>query len=275
MKTIYIILIVVIIILSIYYIFTIRKTHLNQYLSSIHPNMYKIKVPNYTGNNFKQSYKKNLVKVPNKYKNILNHYTNKIDNILSNNNLHNLTKIPWKLIMSINNLEMGMPFTLDNKIVINEKSLETINNTPFNKSFMNTLLHEKLHIFQRYNQNKFNRFYIQNYPFLHRKLFIQSIPNTLRRKYMTNPDSNFDYWTYKIDGEEYYPILEKINNQVKSIAYSKNEKNTIMLDNIKTIWGLRKNTSCYHPNEIFACEISHKLLNGNLDKQTKHFLHNL
>ena len=41
---------------------------------------------------------------------------------------------------------------------------------------------------------------------------------------MTNPDSNFDYWLYKIGDKIFYPLLVKRGNYVKSIAINKKQR---------------------------------------------------
>ena len=90
---------------------------------------------------------------------------------------------------------MNMPYTLSNYIVINEKSIKNL--SQFNEisdNFVNTLIHEKIHIIQRINQAQFNEFYKKNYSFIYKKIHIKEVPLQYRKIYMSNPDSNKDFW---------------------------------------------------------------------------------
>ena len=90
-------------------------------------------------------------------------YVNKIKIIFVKNGLNNLNKFSWKFIQSINNLEDSMPYTFDDKIVFSEKQLDKeLNNFlagNIDNRFIETLIHEQIHVIQRQNQSKFNSYY--------------------------------------------------------------------------------------------------------------------
>ena len=64
---------------------------------------------------------------------------------------------------------------------------------------------------------------------------------------MTNPDSNFDFWIYKINGRDYYPILQKTELGYEDIGYSVSGNEIIDLLDLKTNMGFRYDVSFDHP----------------------------
>tara|TARA_B110000208_G_C11797442_1_gene440298 strand:+ start:2711 stop:3547 length:837 start_codon:yes stop_codon:yes gene_type:complete len=242
------------------------SNHFSQYMDIIPSNIYQYKI-NYECDDFKSEYKKNIFNLSNKYKNFLNMHTKKCDKILCFNNLKNLNLYPWKFKLS-KNIEMGMPYTLGSYIIFNQEYLDNLLDNKINKNLLNTLIHEKLHVIQRSNPKQFNIFYRNNYKFLGRKILLKDVPNNILNKYMINPDSNFDFWLYNIDGKEYYPILDCNINEV---AYDKNH-NKLNLNEFKNRLNYNNHISFYHPNEIFACDASHQIMNNNLDNNYKVFL---
>ena len=136
---------------------------------------------------------------------------------------------------------------------------------PFD-TMVETIIHERLHIIQRRYQDKFNDFYRGNYHFLMNEFPLYSLPDELKKIYMTNPDSNFKIWTYEIDNKEYIPLLVLKTHTPSQIGYNINNYD----DQIK----LSENMS-YHPNEKFAHEVAHKIFNNILDLKTEKFLKSL
>jgi hypothetical protein len=250
---------------------------IRRYLNNIHYKQYGNKLSNFNWNinnkalkkiRFKQLYMKSIVDIDNKYLPMLAEYVKRIKIIISKCGLKNLNKYKWNMVKSINNLEDSMPYTLDKFIVINESMLEN-NYNYYEKfgidyNFLETLIHEQLHVIQRQKQEKFNGFYRKHYKFLDRKITIEKLPDNIRAKYMTNPDSNFDLWIYKINNKLYYPILEKKNSQYQDMGYNVLNNRPLNLLRNKQQLGFKSNISFYHPNEIFACYMADRIVNNNV-----------
>ena len=243
-----------------------NSRHFNNYIANIHPSMYRSKIENYNNTNFFKTYISNLRLPTLNEKAILNKYIPICEKILKENGLNKLANIPWKFLISKKGLEMNMPYTLSNYIIINELTLiNLIRDKGNNANFITTLIHEKIHILQRINQGKFNTFYRQQYSFIGSKIHFNGVPLQYKKQYMTNPDSNSDFWLYKINGVYYYPILIKKGAYVKSIAF--NKSGNIDLDKFKQKLGYSRHISFYHPNEIFACEDTDMIIEKNIKKQ--------
>ena len=241
-----------------------NSQHFNNYIKNIHPNMYKSKIVNYKSD-FRKSYIKQLRFPKINELEVLNKYSSICQEIFKVNNLTQLSIIPWYFIISNKNIEMGMPYTLGSYIIINELTLiNLLRHLTINHNFINTLIHEKIHILQRINQVEFNKFYKSNYDFIGPKIHITDVPLQYRKIYMSNPDSNEDFWLYKISGVYYYPILIKNGNNVKSIGC--NKSGTIDLDILKRQLKYSNHISIYHPNEIFACLVTDMILSKNIKK---------
>ena len=206
--------------------------------------------------------------MPRSYKFFLQKLQSKVMYYFTRSGLENLNYLaPWKYLMSINNLEMGMPYTLGDYIIINNEMIGRGNNGIISKDVLiEIIVHERLHIIQRLYQRKFNNFYRQKYPFLKKKYHLSQIPKKLRAINMTNPDSNSRIWTYEINNKEYIPILVYNNNSLIKLGFNKN--------NLQEKIRLSNNTS-YHPNEKFAHEVSNKICLNTLDIATYKFLKSL
>jgi len=236
----------------------IKYDKLIDYLKTINPYMYhkKLNLNIATKIDFDNFYKiyKSFIKKPSyEQKNILK---NKIDIV---NKLLSLS-INWKILISKNNLEGAMPFTIDNYVILPDKLINSVS--------IVTLLHEKIHILQRNNQNEFNKLYKQLYPFLYLMKDHNIIPNELDKINMTNPDSNNTYWIYYIHNRLWLPLLvfDKNSNSFKEHAYPIIFNKKIIIDiynptNLKKLIPYMDNRiSLYHPNEIFACSVSFDII---------------
>jgi len=261
-----------------------NNTHLSKYIDYIHSNQYKNKittVKNVDKGTFKKIYLLSLQNIPTKFRKMLNNYTKYADNIFNMNKLYALRDIKWKFILSINKLEGGMPYTIDTYIVINikmlyKKYIKFIKNPEYiDIYFLDTLIHEKIHILQRLHQDKFNKFYYKKYPFLHSKINVTDLPIKLKKIYMTNPDSNSDIWLYKHDNQIIYPILVKNNRIFKDKGYDNKTLKYINLQSIKDYYNIPDNISIYHPNEIFAYTFTDNLINNNVNQTDIHFVKSL
>jgi len=251
--------------------------HFNNYILSIHPDMYSVKVPNYK-RNFSKTYSDSIIAIPEKYNKMLENYTKQASIYIKQFPI--FKQFNWSFLMSINNLELNMPYTLDKFIILPKSLLEEIHfsfgNGHIKKDFIETLLHEQLHVIQRQYQSKFDTFYKSAYSmFLDTKL-TSTLPNELAANYMSNPDSNGSIWIYKLDNKRYIPLLIFSEEATKSIGYNIDDiTDTIDLDKIKLRYGYGFDTSMYHPNEIFACVLAEQLLQGRIQADYSKFMYSL
>lgn len=239
-----------------------KSEHLKEYLNSVNPNMYTTKVlmnGPVTKEIFIKKYSNSIVPINGIYVKMMDNYTIKCNKLLTRYPVFG--KYKWNFMMSINNLEKDMPFTIDQYIILPEVLLKQIyenyKHGHYKTDFINTLIHEKIHVIQRFNQVKFDKFYTEYYKHFLVKKYTGTIPADLDKHYMTNPDSNNSVWLYTIKNHTYLPLLIHENKEFKSNAYNlENLDDIIDLDIYKYDLGYKYNISFYHPNEVFACEMS-------------------
>jgi hypothetical protein len=123
--------------------------------------------------------------------NAINNATTQIDKININwIDNSKLKSIPWKfIIINTNKIDLGLPHTRWDTIVINQS---IINNT---LNFVDTILHEKLHVYQKLFPEDFN-IYLKTNAF---EPYIKYIDSNI--PYRSNPDT--DDWIYKCNGKIY------------------------------------------------------------------------
>ena len=289
-----------------------NSNHFINYLESIHFNMHSKKINDSSISweliknlscskkyrHLKKEYISKLKKIPSKYNYMLNFYTNKCNQFLKKYKI--FFKYKWDFLMSVDGLELNMPFTIDKKIILPIYLLESIyldfkNNFDVkmlvsssflanqklnfkpDSNFINTLIHEKIHIIQRFNQDTFNSFYMNEYKsFLKNRFDEKSIPEYISKKHMNNPDSNNQYWVYmdySNPNDRYYlPLLIYKNKNVKNYGYFFKSKKLKNINYLRKKLGYKKDVSFYHPNEIFACELSRQLIENKISKSYSKFL---
>jgi len=234
------------------------STSFNSYIDSIHSNMYPVKIrecgKNMSKQDFRKLYQSYLIDVPNSKIEFLKNYISHIDNMLIN--YPAIKNIKWRFVISKSGLELDMPFTLGDYIVLPEHLLNRLDNN-IDNSIATTLLHEKIHILQRYNQENFTKFYISNTSLPSIKVYYGDIPDTISRINMTNPDSNGIYYLYRHAGISYLPLLVYIDGRLVERAY-----NTIDFSKSTGINTLVTgyNQGLYHPNEIIAYKLSKSII---------------
>ena len=247
--------------------------HFKRYINNISSAVYfhKTRTTTKSKQKFESTYLSLLGNIPDHKRAYMRFYTARINKAFMDVNLKNIAATPTKYIMSKNELEMRMPYTLNDKIVFNEKSIEKISET-VDERMLETFIHEKLHTIQRIHQEKFNEFYRKRYSFLHNIIPLENLPSSLRNRHMTNPDNNFDLWLYTINNKIYIPLLEITDGGLREYAYEYSNINNRVL--LKDILNYSK-TSQTHPNELFAYEIAAQLIKGKLETDVYKFLKEL
>lgn len=172
----------------------------------------------------------------------------------------NLQQLEWRIAKVKNTVEYGLPHTLGNMIVINRDNLLRPEN-----ELVKTLIHEKIHIYQRMNTTS-SKEWITKVGF---RALLPSEFATLNKELLQLRRSNPD-----IDTNTYVHIKSNLvlrqlynNNTPSSIMDSKavgiplsGNYNPIPLTN--TILGLPTTFYCQleHPYEIMACLLSEMIV---------------
>ena len=255
--------------------------HLNQYIRSIHPSMYSVKLGTSSGDNtskmtnraknhkhveeFKRQYMTQLREPTADEIGQLSSKCASIDGMLKEYKLNLLCGVPWHFIISKRNLEFGYPYTLGNTIVLPEHMVSDVSTE--------TLLHEKIHVFQRMYPGLFDDLYSLLFPFM-KKMDAPDIAfsDDIRKTEMTNPDGNSDIWLYFDKGVWFYPSLqlgtvsmtEEVGYAVESrLAPMKvDSRRRVPLRSLHALRSYPRSVSVYHPNEIIACLLSHQIVSG-------------
>ena len=125
-----------------------------------------------------------------------------------------------------------MPFTIDKYIILPKNTLEDLlqsyKHGHFKTDFIDTLIHEKTHVIQRFNQSRFDTFYKTYYKHIVVRKFNDVIPDVLDKNHMANPDSNNSIWLYKLKNHTYIPMLVYSDNKIKSFAFNIEDYNDVI-----------------------------------------------
>lgn len=169
----------------------------------------------------------------------------------------NLYAIEWKFAKVSNDIELGYPHTIEDIIVLSPKFLETPED-----QMMITLLHEKIHIYQR------------KYPLETEELIlnvleykIKSVNSDILELARNNPDiNNLNY------GKDDYVILQIYNSfSPKDISDSRLVKvtNKNVQDYTPETEKMQNMHVQYeHPYEIMACYLPHIIIKGEFLEKT-------
>ena len=204
-----------------------------------------------------EMYKNNLVEFNNDNKKELERLIKLCNEKI--NKYKSLYDITWKLCKTTKKLEEGMPHTHTDIIFLSDSFFRTNND----ESKMITLIHEKLHVYQRKYKEKTEELYNKyNFSKVEKKKI------NLRR---TNPD--LDSYDYNYNGVLIYSeykdnarSLRDVDTKFISIESKTNKEK-------KEIEELAKNGyQNEHPNEIFASIISEKIVNNNLNEKLSDYI---
>lgn len=127
-----------------------------------------------------------------------------IDKKMKTNRLY---KIKWKFAKVYNHIEDGYPHTLKDVIILPANFLTSDSRTPENK--MITLIHEKIHVYQRIYPDETNILY-QSWGF--QEVYLPSQIKEIRRN---NPDVN------KLYHKNNYALIQIYNENPFKLAHSK------------------------------------------------------
>lgn len=278
---------ITLIILLFYYIYksyystfdniTYNKLNINlfnslyKYILKLNLNQIKFKTNNnILTNNKKIVYKfyiNNIKNFTNSDKIILKKYIYILENkYLKKYNI--FKKFKWNFIKISNTLEKSMPFTLDKYIFISDNFINKLKNNKMIKYYCTILLHEKIHILQRFNKKIFKSFYINKLKFYYYPFII--LNKYWKRKILSNPDGQDINWIYIYKKNFYLPLLIHNNNHIKEIIIQlyKTKENYLVTSNkykllnksfMKKIFNI--NNDLYHPNEITANILSNLIIN--------------
>ena len=152
------------------------RTLLKRYIESFTQVETKFKTKSHlnTGKSFYSSskildfYWKNIMSFSSQEKNLL-----KIHIQIINKEFPFLSVVPWKFIKLSNDLEKGMPFTLGQFIFLPERMLEDLSENP-KTNHVDTLIHEKLHVYQRIYPKVFQSFYKEKFLILLEQQYFQN-----------------------------------------------------------------------------------------------------
>jgi hypothetical protein len=192
-------------------------------------------------------------------KNILSKVVEEANKLLSKH--QNLQQLEWKFTKVNEKIENGLPHTMSDMIVLNTKVLKQNE-----KELVKTIIHEKVHVYQRLNIASCNK-WINQTGFV---LLSQSDFSTLNKDVLdmrrSNPDLNRNTYYH----EKNQLVLKQLYNNktpysvLDSKAYGIAQTGgytPILLTN--ELLGLPKGVYCQleHPYEIMACLIADILTN--------------
>ena len=217
--------------------FIIDKTN---YFKTFSENDFKVRNCN-SEKHCKTIYKKNVTEFTNAEKKHLAKLVQKTNKLLKP--YSKLDKVPWKFCKIKPDIENGFPHTHNTVIFLSKYFFKR----PFSDK-LETLIHEKIHIFQRLYINKTDKLY-KNYGF--------NKNNTNTKKRRANPD--LDDFNYDYKGNEFYYEYNENPTNINDVSnfYSNNKEELV------NKFGFENE----HPHEIFAYLIAKKIISKNLNDQ--------
>lgn len=194
--------------------------------------------------------------------NIINSKSNKYIELFGSN-VNN-----WNISLS-NNIMFNYPFTLDNIIFFPINFIIEEFNINRRKRIINTLIHEKIHIAQRFNELDWEKFIQQNNPnwkkINSKQIEFNIIDSNLSTNqklldekfiFVFNPDTTYNDFKYIwVNDEKKYYGHFVCNKQTKKIIKKYFELNIEKRELVPVKIDLKEE----HPYEIYAYEISEKL----------------
>jgi hypothetical protein len=192
-------------------------------------------------------------------KNILNKVVEEANKLLTP--YQNLQQLEWKFVKVNNRIENGLPHTISDMIVVNTDLLKRTE-----KELIKTIIHEKVHIYQRLNAPSSRKWITQtDFVSLLSSDFMSLNKDVLDMR-RSNPD---------LDRNTYYHkksklVLKQLYNSTSPQSITDSKAYGIPLDGgyapiplTNALIGLPKSVYCQleHPYEIMACVITDILTN--------------
>jgi hypothetical protein len=203
--------------------------------------------------------------------------------ILQDQECYILSNLSWKLVKLSHKIEWGYPFTIGDTIILPNDDINFVTNSEeIQQEFINTLIHEQIHVFQKANLEIFDNFYVNNWNWIpNQRINIRSAD---KERIVHNPDGMDIRWIWKCpDTDEYVfqslylqPTVKKENSFKDKII----ERRWILLEaetyGKRTLYDLQsvvEDIPCfqkylpgknhmYHPHEMFAYLASGYLSNN-------------
>ena len=240
--------------------YKINKKILKKYINIFSKYELEFKTNNknikFNQDNILKYYIHKILKFTDNEKNLLINHINHINNVAPKF----ITNSDWNFIKLSTDIEAGMPFTLNKYIFFSDRFLNRLNIKHLFLENCDTIIHEKIHIFQRLYPQIFKNFYINNLGVIYNKNII--LTKDWKNKNLKNPDGLDINWIYPYKNKFYLPML-LFNNSTKGVNQIVIELKNIGKKFITTklsqdIYNFPpfkiypKFISLYHPNEISA-----------------------
>ena len=206
-------------------------------------------------------YLDNCIQLSTRLKHQVTDFINKIRNKYSK---YPFVHSKWKFI-AVKDIEISMPFTLQDCIFITENLLQ-------NSNITNILIHEKIHTIQRKLSSSFYNLYTTYLGYIPANIIITK---NWKKLIFVNPDGVHYQFVFPYLDKFFLPMLilnVQTNLPEEIVILLKKENNQYITTN--TYWLLHqlknslfkdypKNISLYHPNEISAEIIATIITNNN------------
>ena len=176
----------------------------------------------------------------------------------------NLNYDLWKLCI-FDNMFFNLPFTLDDIIFIPISYINSsMNKTGFfdniNKSFSKTLVHEKIHLLQRYNEDLWDKYILENTKWIITdKQLIMKCCLINNNKIIYNPDTFYvkNKFVYEKNNKKYFGLmLLNSKNEIKNIWFQ-----VVEINNIINLYPVPETINNYeHPYEELAYGMASELI---------------
>jgi len=181
----------------------------------------------------------------------------------------NLQQLEWRLAKISSSIEYGLPHTIGNMIVLNKDTLSRPQ-----QELIKTMIHEKIHIFQRMNTAAASKWTeLTDFTAL-RPNDLTSISKDLLMLRRSNPDLDKNIYRHNKSNlimRQLYNSNEPSSiTDSKALGLSQNgQYSPISLTN--DLLGLPKNFYCQleHPYEIMACLIAEMITSQSFTEENK------
>lgn len=203
---------------------------------------------------YKKRYLNGITRFSNAHKNTLNKLVRQADTYIAGSGCQKLRNIRWKFAyLNDSDVENGFPHTLGDIVVLTSSFFKSQPNKQ-----LETIIHEKIHVYQRMYPLETNEYIINVLNFE-----IKNIAGAVRDKIRSNPDLN--NITY---GRGNYAFAQVFKDSPMSLYDSYPAKIDIKTLQIEEVTGtdvLPENIQTHvsqieHPYEIMACYLAHVLL---------------